>query len=387
MRISLPIFAALMTGLSCISLAEEATRAHVNPTLEARDDHFMARQAAVFLDRVRTILKANPPTPKPPLERQLAFSLLDAVVHEPYAPNRPELIAFHHERIENAITEIENTTVPEGARIWQLYNHGYVVRTKSVTLGFDLFRGPARTVGQDGSGEKVGIPTPGFPIADELATRLANQCDVLFISHWHYDHADPFIARTMMDQSKPVVATSDTFSAEKRYPEYGFDLAPVYERLNRMERKVGVVQQLPIQNGAVTLDVIVYPGHQGGHLCNNVAVTTPEGLTFVHNGDQYNDPTNPDHRDFEWIDHVKEQVDVDVVMTNCWMDDPLRYVEGTAPKLTILGHMIEMGHQAWDRMPYWGDSVFIESSYDALLASEHPVLIMAWGESYLYTKP
>jgi hypothetical protein len=48
--------------------------------------------------------------------------------------------------------------------------------------------------------------------------------------------------------------------------------------------------------------------------------------------------------------------------------------------------MIEMGHPCWDRMPYWGDAEFIESTYDKLLASDHPVLIMAWGESYHYLR-
>lgn len=366
--------------------AADIERAQVSPLLSARDDHYMARQAAVFLDTVRDVLKRFPPTPEPGAERKMAFSLLDAVAHEPYAPNRPELIAFHHERIEQAVADIESATVTEGARIWQLYNLGYVVRTASVTLAFDLFRGPSRTVGQLPSGEMGRIPTPGFPIDDAPAARLAKQCDVLFISHWHYDHADPFIAQTMMDQGKPVVATTETFSKEKQYGAFDYDLQPIHERLTFMERKVGEVQALPIRGGTVSLKVIVNPGHQGGHLCNNVVVTTPEGLTFVHNGDQYNDPTNPEQRDFEWIDDMGKQTDIDVVMSNCWMNDPLRYVQGTDPQLTILGHMIEMGHPTWDRMPYWGDGQFIESTYDALMASRRPVLIMAWGESYHYVR-
>ena len=366
--------------------AEEAVRARINPALSERDDHYIERQNEVFLATVRELLVAHPPVPKPGVERRMAFNLLDAVLHEPYAPNRPEVIGFHHERIERAVAEIETTAVTEGARIWQLYNHGFVVRTPSVTLAFDLFRGPSRTVGQDASGAESRIPTPDFPISDALAKRLADQCDVLFISHWHYDHADPFIAKTMMDQGKPVVATRETFSSEKRYSSYDYDLQPIHERLEFMERKAHEVQKLPIQSGRTSLDVIVYPGHQGGHLCNNVVVTTPEGLNFVHNGDQYNDPTNPEQRDFEWIDQMKDHADIDVVFSNCWMEDPLRYVEGADPALTILGHMVEMGHPSWDRMAYWGDGAFIQSTYDALLASDRPTLIMAWGESYHYTK-
>lgn len=386
MRFTINILAAIAALMTCAgsTFAEELQRVRVSPLLSDKDDHYMARQADVFLKRVREVLAQFPPTPKPGLERQMAFSLLDAVAHETYAPKRPELIAFHHERIEAAVSEIEAATVTEGARIWQLYNQGYVIRTKEATLAFDLYRGPRRTRGQDETGQMASIPTLEFPISDELASRLAAQCDVLFISHWHQDHADPFIARAMLDAGKPVIATVETFAKEKTYGDFGIDLEALHQRLTFLERKVGEVQKLPIQQGKINLDVIVNPGHQGDHLCNNVIVTTPEGLTFSHNGDQYNDPTNPDHRDFEWIDHVGAYADIDVLMTNCWMEDPLRYVEGTSPELTILGHMIEMGHPTWDRMPYWGDADFIQSTYDKLLASDHPVLIMAWGESYHY---
>lgn len=380
------IVAGVVGAGACRVLAEEPQRVRISPLLSDKDDHYISRQDTVFLKRVREVLAQFPPSPKPGLERQMAFSLLDAVTHETYAPNRLELIAFHHERIAAAIAEIESTTVSEGARIWQLYNLGYVVRTKTVTLGFDLFRGPSRTRGQDMSGQIASIPTPGFPISDDLAKRLAAQCDVLFISHLHQDHADPFIAREMIALGKPVVATTETFADPKRYAESELDLESIHNGLTFMERKVHEVQKLPVQQGKWMLDVIVNPGHQERALCNNVVVTTPDGLTFVHNGDQYNDPTDPEQKDFEWIDQMGAHSDIDVVMTNCWMEDPLRYVEGTKPRLTILGHMIEMGHPCWDRMPYWGDAEFIESTYDKLLASDHPVLIMAWGESYQYNR-
>lgn len=377
----------VITGSDCSrALAEEPARVRISPILSEADDYYISRQDNVFLRRVREVLEQFPPTTRPGLERKMAFSLLDAVAHETYAPNRPEVIAFHHERIEAAVSEIESTVVTEGARIWQLYNLGYVVRTKEVTLGFDLFRGPSRTRGQDTTGQIASIPTPDFPISDALATRLATQCDALFISHLHQDHADPFIAQTMIEQGKPVVATEETFVDARRYADTGLDLPSIHNRLTMLERKVHEVQKLPVQQGKLTLDVIVNPGHQEKALCNNVVVTTPEGLTFAHNGDQYNDPKDPEQRDFEWIDQVGAHADIDVLMTNCWMEDPLRYVNGTSPQLTILGHMIEMGHPCWDRMPYWGDAEFIESTYDKLLASDNPVLIMAWGESYHYTR-
>ena len=43
--------------------------------------------------------------------------------------------------MKEAIDEIEQTEILDGARIWKLYNHGFIIRTRSVTVGFDLVRG------------------------------------------------------------------------------------------------------------------------------------------------------------------------------------------------------------------------------------------------------
>ncbi|MCP4639763.1 MAG: hypothetical protein GY851_04990, partial [bacterium] len=151
--------------------------------------------------------------------------------------------------------------------------------------------------------------------------------------------------------------------------------------------KAHVVQSLPVKKGSVTLDVVVYPGQQyqgGGALCNTVLVTTPEGLCFAHNGDQINDPYPEYQKDYAWIDKVAAHFEVDVLMTNCWLNDPMRFVQGFDPDLVIMGHENEMGHDAWDRLPYWGDAEFIGTSYPQLMASDYPVLVMAWGEAYDY---
>lgn len=48
---------------------------------------------------------------------------------------------FYHNRIENAIDEISSTEVNSGAVVWKLYNHTYIIKTPSVTIGFDIQRG------------------------------------------------------------------------------------------------------------------------------------------------------------------------------------------------------------------------------------------------------
>jgi len=114
-----------------------------------------------------------------------------------------------------------------------------------------------------------------------------------------------------------------------------------------------------------------------------VLVYTPEGMTFVHNGDQINDPYPAYQKDFEWIDKVKDHHKVDVLMTNNWTNDVLRMVRGIDPKLVVPGHQIELGHPLWDRVPYWGDEQYLKLNFSEMMA-EYPTLVMAWGESYRY---
>ena len=39
-----------------------------------------------------------------------------------------------------------------------------------------------------------------------MMDKLTDQCDLLFISHSHRDHADEVVAQMFLDKSKPVVA-------------------------------------------------------------------------------------------------------------------------------------------------------------------------------------
>jgi hypothetical protein len=47
---------------------------------------------------------------------------------------------FFQRRMAQAAAEIGRTRVERGAVIWKLYDHAFVVRTRTVTLGFDLAR-------------------------------------------------------------------------------------------------------------------------------------------------------------------------------------------------------------------------------------------------------
>jgi len=369
------LFLALCLALT---LAAGAAEGKVNPALSDDDDAFLNRQAAALLGQVEQTLRHVPPRLPEPRERRLALLVMDGVLHEAYAANRPPVQEFFHAQMSKAIGEMERAKVTEGALIWKLYNHGFVVRTPTVTLAFDLNPGTRGFRVDDAAGQRVAVPSPGFPISDALVERLVSQCDVLFISHAHGDHANETVAQAFLDQGKPVVG-----------PPEGFIGTPLEHRITQLRREAHTVQSLPIQQGRRQLSVVVYPGqqYQGHGVPNNVVlVITPEGLAFAHNGDQINDPYPEYQADYAWIDKVHEHHRVDVLMTNCWTDDIYRQVRGFDPKLVILGHENELGHQLWDRVPYWGDSEYLKLSLPQLLASQYPVLSMTWGERYHYRR-
>jgi len=57
-------------------------------------------------------------------------------------------------------------------------------------------------------------------------------------------------------------------------------------------------------------------------------------------------------------------------------------VQGFDPQVVIPGHENELGHTLDDRVPFRGDSEYLELTYPELKASDYPVILMTWGESF-----
>ena len=312
-------------------------------------DGFLNQQAKVTLDLADEVLKANPPNRKEPKVRKMALLLIDNVLHEEKAAFRPAVQTFLKKRISDAVSEIRSAEVKKGAIIWKLYNHAFVVKTPSVTIGFDIQRG---------------LPNvEGFTLSQELIQPLIDAVDVLFISHIHNDHADELVAELFLAQNKPVVTPPDL------WPD-----SPIYAKIIHPQRNADLIQQIRLPSKGISLKTVTCPGHQGDKILNNVyLVFSPEGMVFSHTGDQ----SNLD--DFTWIDQIGDRYTVDVVMTNSWSVYPgLRLANGFRPKLIIPGHENEMGHTIDHREPFWlnyqrlGDSV------------SFPWVQMAWGEKFHY---
>lgn len=333
----------------------------IDPTLNASENQFLNKQAEALLNQANDVFLNNAPNWPEPAARRSALLLLDGVLHEVYAPHRIPVQEFLKIRIHKTAVEIEEAKILNGARIWKIYNHGFIIRTKTVTIGFDLVTRKSERTGD-------------FFIEEDDMKSLINQCDVLFISHRHGDHAEEWIAQTFIDQHKPIVAPPEVWKEKA-----------IHKKITHLERIPHKKQTLSVQNGQRELQVVIYPGHQGKDIENNVPlVITPEGLSFSQMGDQ----SNID--DFEWIDDIGKNHYVDILMPNCWTTDIVRVAKGFKPVLIITGHENEMGHTIDHREPNWltykrkkGSDRFGGSKdvgYDT------PLILMAWGESYHYKR-
>jgi L-ascorbate metabolism protein UlaG (beta-lactamase superfamily) len=350
-----------MVLLHCAAFTQEPSkpafvssprRVMTAPELKDAPDEWIERS----LQWVDYILENYPPALVEHPVRRAALIRLDDVLHIESAPLKEPVQMFYRERMERAVTDIEQTKVTEGMRVWKLYNHGFLIRTPLVSIAFDIVPGmPSKTV-------------TGFSISPDVLKRLVAQADVMFISHMHYDHANQDVARIFLDSQKPVVAPEGLWA----------NIPDLSTRLTYPKRSTEIVHSIAVRDGSVTLKVVAYPGHQGKAPIVNVnLVATPDGFTVVHTGDQsgFEGPGG----DFDWIAQIGRDHHVDLLLPNCWGNELGRTIRGVNPELVITGHENEMSHTVDHREDY-------TQTYNHLFESHYPAIVMGWGESYLYRK-
>ena len=328
-----------------LTLACGSTVAQQSPENFWRNPEGMLQtQASIIFEQAHRILDKYPPTPAIIDERKLALFSIDALLHDVRLDNTKAFINYVENRIEHVVNKLKSEKPKENeVLIYKLYNHGFVVRTPSVTIAFDVHRG--------GRGENLFI-------TQALMKSLVDQCDILFISHIHGDHADLSVTQMFCDQQKTVISAPGIFE----------DMSPHIKYL----RTDGILTErvsIPAKNAALT--VRVFPGHQSELINNVYAVTTPEGITVMHTGDQYNGD------DMQWISRVKNEVEVDILLVQCWLPDLDKTIEGISPKLIIVGHENEMMHSIDHREAFW-------LTFRRFANIKTPYVVMAWGESYLF---
>ncbi len=322
-------------------------RAMTAPELKDAPDEWISRS----FQWVEEMLTEHKPAVVEHPVRRAALIRLDDVLHIESAPKKTLVQEFYRARMEKAVAEIEQTRVSSGMRIWKLYNHGWLVRTRTVSFAFDIVPGTSE---------------PGFTVDKGVLRRLAAQADALFISHMHSDHANQMVAGLFLEMNKPVVA-----------PEGLWQGSEMAAKLTYPERSAWKVHVLALSGGR-SLKYVAYPGHQGKAPINNVhLVRAPEGLTVVQTGDQYGD-AGPG-TDFDWIMRIGRKHKVDVLLPNCWTKEIQKMAQGVNPALILTGHENEMGHTVDHREDY-------TQTYNRLFGSRYPFIVMGWGESYGFSR-
>lgn len=301
-------------------------------------DAYLLRQAKYMYELVDEALDEYPPVVGAPTSRRLALYNLDAMLHETKYDNSEPFKSFVSSRA-NKVIEDMLSPVKRGMKIYKIYNDGFVARTKSVTIAFDVVRGAL-------NGESI--------VSEEQIAAIVDRCDVLFLSHNHDDHVDRYVVDRFIAAGKPVVAASEILEGVEGVTHY------------RSETEI-LDKEVALKNGE-RLAVKIYPGHQSEMMCNVYAVTTPEGLTVAQTGDQYN------KEDFKWIATVKDQrPSIDALIINCWSMDIADAIKGFNPRYVLTGHENEMGHTIDHREAFW-------LTYQKLQPVEHDYVVMAWGE-------
>ena len=82
----------------------------IDPNLNEVQNDFLDQQAQALLGLADETLVQHPPGLPEPSGRRLVLHLLDGVLHDVYAPQRPPVREFFHRRIRRAAEQIENTT-------------------------------------------------------------------------------------------------------------------------------------------------------------------------------------------------------------------------------------------------------------------------------------
>ncbi|KPL22329.1 MAG: hypothetical protein AMS23_08070 [Bacteroides sp. SM1_62] len=272
---------------------------------------------------IREVLFRERPQTGDQYIRKEAICNLDDHIGDYSDPTKETTEYFFDRMLSKALFEIKTEDVTEGATVWQLYNHGYVVKTQSALFGFDL-RSPWSV--------------------DEKFDELAELLDACFISHMHGDHYSLSLMSRMTNLGKPVVVPSE------------------WANQNYVSMSSG--DTLDILN----LKVIAHYGLHNVPV-RQFEITTPEGIRILHTGDNQTSVTIP------------EVSDINILLLNAWVNESGTTSSSTGvknainkvqPDVCLLGHIQEfIGHEY--------PLTYREVIYGNPPPEAH---VLAWGERF-----
>ncbi|MCX6376435.1 MAG: hypothetical protein NTU88_10465 [Armatimonadetes bacterium] len=300
----LRIFAAERLRNIMPRLAGTAPGRDVAAALEIAEGHGDPHAwIGAVLRAVSSILNAYGPTPENWELRRQAFCLLDCPLHVAGGKAwQHEVAKFYSGFLDRMLQQIRTAQAEDGLLIWKLYNMGFVVKSKSCCVGFDI--------------------NPKFLTSAQQAS-LASALDVQFISHPHSDHFNGGFIKLMLAKGKYVVMTPDAL--------------PQIAHHNLISMRD--CRQLPIMFRAASS--YSYAGVQGRTPCN-VYVVVLDGYVVSHNGDNC---------DAALYSQIEQASKIDVQLCNCWAQMN-EYIDATKPRIFITGHENELDHDVNGRAAY-----------------------------------
>lgn len=320
-------------------MAQEKTNVK-NGEFWGKSEAYLHKQAFQMFGLIDEALTENPPVVGAPMVRKLALYNLDAMLHETKYDDTEPFYNFVDSRMQKLLAELDKP-VKKGLKIFKVYNDGFIARTKSTTIAFDVVRGVIQ-------GKEI--------IHEEFIKQIVEHCDILFLTHNHGDHADRLVANLFIEAGKPVIAPTNIW--------------PDDENIQHLRSDEVIEQEIALNNGK-KLQIKILPGHQSDMMNNIYVVTTEDKKTIVQTGDQYN------KEDMNWLVNIHQEIPrPDALLVNCWTHRMNDLVEGFAPKCVITGHENEMGHTIDHREAFW-------LTFQKMKEIKRDYIVMGWGEWFL----
>ncbi len=162
------------------------------------------------------------------------------------------------ERLARAVNEIADCELRrDEVRLWQMYNHGVIIKSDEVVMGLDLVPLPRRF---------------GWEAPAGFTQRLAGILDLLMVTHRHDDHYDRELAAACLRLGKPV------FMPASLAADWGFDpnLHPVGNDWTMEIDDLRIRGQPSLHVWRKNMDEVPLVAYE---------VTCQEGYTFLFSGD------------------------------------------------------------------------------------------------------
>ena len=240
--------------------------------------------------------------------------------------NERGILRYLNDAFDKVLREFQTTTVEDGSvALWHVYNMGYLVKTPDAAFAID--------------------------IKHRRALELVPLVDFLLVTHNHGDHFTKSFCDAMTDAGKPVVSNfiENKWQAAEDFSETKFgDVAIKMKRVDHNATLVKFVTTYEINCGARSGGKVIY---HVGDACN-VAQLTPEA-----------------------------QVDIFIPHLAVGLDVPKAVNETLKPKVTLLSHILELGHliDKW-RWSYDYGYAAVEKCHN------DSVILPVWGEKYVYSE-